>query len=78
MMWNDFVIHPLFGGTEVCEDCGRGYVLWQADEELWRDVMVDGSGLLCPACFERRSEEKGIIVKFWAKVFRRTGENAHA
>ena len=74
MLWNDFVIHPLFGGTEICEDCGRGYVLWQADEALWREVMGEGAGLWCPDCFERRCEEKGIIIKFLAVLFRRTGE----
>lgn len=71
MWWHDFVVHPLFTGTEICEDCGRGYVLWRADDELWREAMGCARGLLCPTCFERRLDKKGVIVIFTASVFRR-------
>ena len=69
MLWYDFVIHPLFEGTEICEDCGRLYVLWYAPEDLWELAMGCPAGLLCPACFSERCEEKGVVVEFKATVF---------
>lgn len=69
MWWHDFVIHPLFEGTELCEDCGRRYPLWSAADHLWTKCMGDFGGLLCPSCFSDRMENKGIIVQFLAVEF---------
>lgn len=74
MYWNDFVIHVLFEGGEICQDCGRGYVLWRAPDELYREVHGSAYGLLCPACFDCHAETKGIVVGFRAMVMRRGEE----
>lgn len=77
LLWEDFVIHVLFEGGEVCQDCGRRYPLWHADYDanLWERVrervIGHGGGLLCPSCFDRRATEAGISVEFVAVEFQR-------
>jgi len=71
LLWQDFVVHLLFEGGEVCEDCGRGYPLWRALDDLWWSVMDGPGGLLCPGCFDRRADECGIQVHLWAVPWRR-------
>lgn len=66
LWWADFVLHPLFGIGERCQDCGRGFVLWRAPDELYTVVYGSLRGILCPACFSRRGAAKGITVAFEA------------
>jgi len=66
MWWSDFVIHPLFEGTEICEDCGRGYPLWATSTKTWQELMDGNAGLLCPTCFCDRMEKRGVIVQLLA------------
>lgn len=73
LWWADFVIHPLFEGRERCQDCGRGYVQWHAPPDLYEEVHGSLYGLLCPACFARQGQDRGIAVEFEARVFRRDG-----
>lgn len=78
LLWQDFVIHPLFEGGECCQDCGGSYVLWWADDdELWRKAN-NGSlgGLLCPQCFFDRLDDQGILVRFKPEVVKREIEDA--
>jgi hypothetical protein len=71
LLWHDFVIHGLFEGSERCQDCGRDYVLWEAPNDLYREVHGSPHGLLCPDCFARQAREKGIVILFAATVFKR-------
>ena len=71
MWWHDFVLHPLFGGTEICQDCGRPYVSWRAPDDLYQEVHGSASGTLCPACFDQQAHAKGIVIGFRAVVIRR-------
>jgi hypothetical protein len=73
MYWQDFVIHVLFEGGEICQDCGRGYVLWWAPDDLYREVHGSSGGLLCPACFSRKAETHGLVLEFVPRVFLRDG-----
>jgi hypothetical protein len=66
LLWHDFVIHPLFVGHEVCQDCGRGYPLWHAEGDLWDRVHGSPGGLLCPHCFDRQAQEAGFSIEFRA------------
>ena len=59
--------HVLFEGTEICQDCGRHFVLWWAQGDLWRQVYGSDSGILCPACFSRKARAAGIVVLFEAR-----------
>ncbi len=72
LLWEDFVVHVLFEGGEVCQDCGRRYPLWHADWDanLWERVIGHGGGLLCPSCFDRRAAEAGVSVEFIAVEWR--------
>ena len=70
LVWHDFVTHGLLGpGGEVCQDCGRAYVLWHAEGDLWDRVHGTPCGLLCPACFDRQAREAGVLVEFRAIPF---------
>jgi hypothetical protein len=68
LCWHDFVIHVLFEGGERCQDCGRSYAPWLASDSLYREVYGSLRGLLCPLCFSRRAEAKGLPVRFEARV----------
>jgi hypothetical protein len=57
LWWADFVLHPLFGIGERCQDCGRDYVLWDADDELYREVHGSERGTLCPGCFDGQGQK---------------------
>lgn len=55
LLWHDFVLHGLVNrGGERCQDCGRDYPAWWANDAEWIDVMGYPSGLLCQRCFDRR------------------------
>lgn len=55
LLGSDFVIHGLLNrGGERCQDCGRRYPLWHADDMEWERVAGCAAGLLCPNCFLRR------------------------
>lgn len=67
LLWHDFVIHGLFEGGERCQDCGRDYVLWNAETDLYVRVHGNPGGLLCPSCFDRQAREKGLTLD-WRPV----------
>jgi hypothetical protein len=55
---------------EICERCGRPVgLVWHADDELWATVSGhdDGSGILCPACFDAAAERLGRFVRWEAR-----------
>lgn len=48
---------------EFCEDCGREQPLvWWADDDLWLSLVGQHSGAICPECFSRRADAKGLIL----------------
>lgn len=56
---------------ETCDDCGRAYVLWMSQPDLWRLVNDQtDAGLLCPACFDQRAAQLGVILIWTPRVFR--------
>lgn len=57
LWWHDFVVHPLFEGGERCQDCGRAYEIWRAQDALYCAVIGSRGGLFCPRCFARRAVE---------------------
>lgn len=55
LLWHDFVLHGLLNrGVERCQDCGRAYDFWHAENAVWRRVMGSEGGLLCQPCFDVR------------------------
>lgn len=67
LWWADLILHPFFECGERCQDCGREYVLWHAPDDLYAEVHGSGFGLLCPGCFSRQADAKGITVCFAAE-----------
>lgn len=54
-----------------CEICGGPAFVWFAPNDLWNlvkggpDAKDDPGGMLCPNCFIRASEKKGIVPTAW-------------
>lgn len=49
---------------EFCHDCGREQpVVWTADDALWAK-LADGSNPLCPECFDKRAQRRGIFLRW--------------
>lgn len=72
LAWHDFITHALLNrGGERCQDCGRGYPLWRAGNDLYVEVVGNDGGLFCPSCFGRRAEAQGIVVQYRAWIFSR-------
>ena len=67
LAWHDFIVHGLRNrGGERCQECGRGYPLWRAPDNLYALVHGTTAGLLCPACFDRKARAHGLSVEFQA------------
>ena len=52
---------------ERCQVCGMNYlIVWKAPDSLWLELTGrrDGSGLICPQCFDILAREKGIEL-YW-------------
>ncbi|GAA0738601.1 hypothetical protein Drose_04375 [Dactylosporangium roseum] len=56
----------------ICHRCGGPNIAWSAPSPLWNSVMRGGSingeeefdGIVCPPCFARLAEERGI-AELW-------------
>ena len=52
---------------ETCQRCGQVYeTVWDTGDEMWERVTgeTNGSGLFCPACFEKMARELDIDL-YW-------------
>lgn len=48
-----------------CGDCGVANPVWFAPSPLWNLVMGGPDGIVCPLCFIKRAEAKGIKQSAW-------------
>lgn len=48
-----------------CQKCGNDNVVWFAPNELWNKVVDDKTAILCPVCFVKMAEAKGIKPTGW-------------
>jgi hypothetical protein len=60
---------------ETCQICGRSYLLWWADNDLYSEVTgrtpVDGDnmgGLYCLKCFDSLAEDKGMCLQWTPNI----------
>lgn len=54
--------------VEFCRDCGvRQPIPWQAKDALWLEIMGRPGGVLCPTCFHKRCQARGISL-YWYPV----------
>lgn len=53
---------------ETCDACGRTYwpIIWNAENDLWNEVMGGYLGKACPDCFAKACEAKDIYPFFVA------------
>lgn len=61
---------------EYCHDCGiKQSLVWRAPDCVWREISgkPDGSGVLCPQCFNRRAERAGILLMWRPEIEHRIG-----
>ena len=55
---------------EACQECGRPYLLWWAENTLYDAVTGLGArggsspGLFCLECFDRKARQNGISLKW--------------
>jgi hypothetical protein len=45
-----------------CQICHNPNPTWSADNDLWNQVMGSPNGIICPVCFEKKADEKGVVV----------------
>lgn len=76
--WSAYVVG---NDGEACQECGRSYLWWHADDDLygrvtghWPTPWSDGSGnaeagggLYCLACFDQLARAQGIKVRWEPK-----------
>jgi hypothetical protein len=61
---------------ETCQECGRPYLLWHADDALYGAVTgryprPDGesaTGLFCLACFDRMARAEDIVLRWKPEI----------
>lgn len=64
---------------EYCQDCGvRQELVWHSPDDLWAElteqpVDTDMGGVLCPECFSRHAEQRGILLRWCPSVLQRRG-----
>ncbi len=57
------------GMVEFCKKCGqRQPVVWTARDELWLAVTGSPHGVLCPGCFDKAAEAKGLFLRWKPSV----------
>lgn len=66
-LWVQAVLHD---NGETCQTCGKRYMLWMSNGDLYEQVKGNRGGLLCPRCFGRLAEAKGITVCWSPNVVR--------
>lgn len=52
---------------ELCQVCGRPYVLWSAPNDLYLLVIGNTTGLFCPTCFDRAAGKLDIDLQWIPK-----------
>ena len=53
--------HP----EEICQKCARPNITWYTSNALWNRVIEDKPAILCPVCFVKAAEEKGVKPTGW-------------
>ena len=53
--------HP----EDICQKCGNPNIVWFTSNALWNKVVEDKAATLCPVCFVKAAEEKGIKPTGW-------------
>jgi hypothetical protein len=58
---------------EFCKRCGAQQpVVWTASDDLWAQFSgwTDDGGVLCPTCFDRRAQQRGVLLRWTPTIDR--------
>lgn len=61
---------------ELCQVCGRPYVLWSAPDDIYAVVIGSHAGLYCPNCFDRAAGKADIELQWIPRPFMRAQRDA--
>lgn len=64
-LWRIIVHHD---NGEGCQRCGRAYVLWRADDDLYLRVHGTPHGTLCPWCFDAEARAQDLLLEWAPRV----------
>jgi hypothetical protein len=56
----------------ICQNCQAPHPPWSAENEIWNEVVNDDEHFLCPTCFIRLAEKRGVIG-IWRLSFDQRG-----
>jgi hypothetical protein len=60
--------------VEFCHDCGvRQPIVWSAPDGLWLRLVGRSGGVLCPACFDRRAQQAGLLLRWRPEILSVSG-----
>lgn len=57
-------VHP----EAFCQKCGHPNPVWYAPNELFNKINGSPVGIMCPVCFQKMADEKGINIIFTVEV----------
>ncbi len=55
-------------GDTKCQQCHSPNPLWTCDNYLFNQINESPNGILCPICFYKKAESKGINIIFEART----------
>lgn len=56
--------HP----EKTCQICGNYNPVWRCHNKVFNEINGSPNGIICPACFAKKAEEKGIEILFRVEV----------
>ena len=67
-VWIKTLLARITTVIEFCKDCGaRQPIVWHATDDLWDRISGD-KNVLCPNCFDKRADQKGILLMWTPKA----------
>lgn len=62
--------HP----EDYCHNCGADNICWYAPNEIFNSVTgTHGEGIICPQCFMKMADAKGMKIIFTVEDFNKRG-----
>ncbi|MDP9113881.1 MAG: hypothetical protein M3O20_09375, partial [Acidobacteriota bacterium] len=51
---------PVGHPENMCQECGGPNPVWFAPNHIWNQIVGSEAGMLCPVCFIKRADSKGL------------------
>ena len=59
-------------GDTICHQCHNSNPAWYAPNDLFNLINGSPNGVLCPLCFQKKADEKGVNIIFTVEVITKT------